>query len=139
MRLNPRVAANSLARDLGVTEQTVSARIRSLRANDQLRVVVQSDIYAQGYEFVCFADVYVSGRAAASVAEELTAIEGTTAVSLTIGHPEIIVMFNAYDSQDFLRLVNHDIGRVAGVEHVETLIAMEIAKYQTEFARLRED
>ena len=139
MRLNPRVAANSLARDLGVTEQTVSARIRSLRAKDQLRVVVQSDIYAQGYEFVCFADVYVSGRAAASVAEELTAIEGTTAVVLTIGHPEIIVMFNAYDSQDFLRLVNHDIGRVDGVEHVETLIAMEIAKYQTEFARLRED
>lgn len=139
MRLNPRIAAKSLARDLGVTEQTVSARIRSLRDRDQLRVVVQSDIYARGFEFVCFADIYVAGRAAVVVAEELTAIEGISAVVLTIGHPEIIAMFNACDRQDFLRIVNDGIGKVDGVEHVETLISMEIAKYQSEYARLRDN
>ena len=139
MRANPRVAANSLARELGVAEQTVSSRIRSLTERGQLRVVVQTDIYARGYEFVCFADIYVSGRAAASVAEELTAIEGISAVVLTIGHPEIIVMFNVYDRHDFLRIVNDGFGEVRGVEHVETLISMEIAKYQSDYARLSED
>jgi DNA-binding Lrp family transcriptional regulator len=136
MRDNPRVPAKTLARLLGVTEQTVAARLRGLRERNLMRVVVQSDVYALGYEFVCFGDVFVSDRASSDVAEDLQAVPGVTAVVLTFGAPEIIVMFVAYDRFDFIRIVNEDMGNVAGVDHVETLISMDIAKYETEYARL---
>lgn len=136
MRDNPRVPAKTLAQELGVTEQTVAARLRSLRDRNLMRVVVQSDVYALGYEFVCFGDVFVSGRASSEVAEDLAEIAVVTAVTLTFGAPEIIVMFVANNRFDFMRVVNEDIGKVAGVDHVETLISMDIAKYDTQYARL---
>ena len=136
MRDNPRVPAKTLARLLGVTEQTVAARLRGLRERNLMRVVVQSDVYALGYEFVCFGDVFVSDRASSDVADDLQEVAGVTAVVLTFGAPEIIVMFVAYDRFDFIRIVNEDMGNVAGVDHVETLISMDIAKYETEYARL---
>lgn len=138
MRADPLVSAKALAAELSITEQTVSARIRALREANQLRVVVQTDINAMGYEFVCFADVFVAGRAARAVAEELADIDGVSAVTLTLGHPEIIVMFNAVDRNDFLRIINLDFGAVKGVDRVETVISMDIHKYRIDYARLRD-
>jgi DNA-binding Lrp family transcriptional regulator len=136
IRSNPRVPAKTVAQELGVTEQTVAARLRSLRDRDLLRVVVQSDVYALGYEFVCFGDVYVSNRASSDVAQDLAKVASVTAVVLTYGAPEIIVMFMAHDRFDFMRIVNEEFSAVDGVDHVETLISMDIAKYDTEYARL---
>lgn len=137
MRVDPLISAKALAAQLKVTEQTISARIRSLQEAHHLRVVVQSDVHAMGYEFVCFADIYVAGRGATAVAAELADISGVSAVALSLGHPEIIVMFNAMDRKDFLRIVNQDFAAVRGVDRVETVISMDIDKYRTEYARLR--
>lgn len=139
LRGNPRIPTKTLARELGITEQTAAARIRQLQDRKLLRVVVQSDVHALGFEFVCFSDIYVSGRPAIDVAAELTDISGVSAVMLCVGAPEVIVKFHAVDRIDLQRIVQDDFGRVPGIEHVETAISMEIAKYRTEFARLEND
>lgn len=139
LRGNPRISTKALARQLGIAEQTASARIRQLQDRNLLRVVLQSDVYALGFEFVCFSDIYVSGRPAIEVAAELTDVKGVSAVMLCVGAPEVIVTFHAVDRVDLLRIVQDDFGRVPGIEHVETAISMEIAKYRTEFARLQND
>ena len=139
MRVNPRVSGKSLAQELGVTEQTVSARIRNMREADLMRVVVQSDVYAMGYEFVCFGDIYVNGRAAAAVARDLEAVSGVAAIVLMLGAPEIVVMFHAIDRVDLQRIVTEDFACIDGLDHVETFMSIDIAKYQTDSARLHDD
>ena len=139
MRVSPRVPVKSLAHELHVTEQTVSTRIRKLRDANQLRVVVQCDVYAMGYELVCFGDIYVAGRAAAAVASDLLEVDGVAAVVLSLGAPEIIVKFHATDRMDFKRIVMEDFARIDGLDRVETFISMDIAKYRTEFGHLHDD
>ena len=139
MRVNPRVPVKSLAHELGVTQQTVSARLRNLREANTLRVIVQSDVYAMGYEFVCFGDIYVAGRSATAVARDLAEVDGVAAVTLLLGAPEIIVMFHATDRTDFQRIVAEDFARIDGLDHIETMISTDIAKYRTDFARLYND
>jgi Lrp/AsnC family transcriptional regulator for asnA, asnC and gidA len=139
MRVNPRVPTKSLAHDLDVTEQTVSVRIRKLTQSNLLRVVVQSDVYAMGYEFVCLADIYVSGRTATGVGRDLEDVAGVSSVVLTLGAPEIIVMFHTVDRADFQRIVTKDFAEIEGVDRLETFVSMHIAKYRTEFAQLSHD
>lgn len=136
LRRGPRVTAKKAAALLGVSEQTIAARLRSLSARRQMRVLAQCDVYALGYEFVCLADVYTRGRTAAEAAQDLARIDGMHSVSLTLGAPEIITFFHARDRSDFLRIVNRDIANVDGVVHVETLISMGILKYRTDYGRL---
>ena len=139
MRVNPRVPVKSLSHDLKVTEQTVSTHIRKLREANLLRVVVQSDVYALGYELVCFGDIYVVGRSAEAVARDLVVVDGVAAVVLSLGAPEIIVKFHAKDRLDYKRIVTGDFARIEGLDRVEAFVSMDIAKYRTDFGYLHRD
>jgi Lrp/AsnC family transcriptional regulator, regulator for asnA, asnC and gidA len=136
LREDGRRPNKSLARELGIAETTVASRIRQLRQDKVMLVTLRRDLYSKGFDLQCFADISVSGRSVDAVANELALIREVSSVSLMLGTPEIVVVFNAVDRQDLLRILEQEIAPVAGVTRTELHTAVDIRKYQTGYATL---
>ncbi len=134
LRQDGRAPNKVLAAELGVAETTVASRIRQLRDDGVMRVILRRDLYSKGYDLQCFADVSVQGRSVDEVGRDLAALNATTSVSVMLGTPEILAIFNAQDRKDLLRILEEDIASVPGVAQVELHTAMDIRKYQTGYA-----
>ena len=136
LRDDGRTTNKDIANALGISEANVAARIRWLRARKIISIILQRDLYSQGYEFQCSVDVFVSGRKVLPVARELARIPSVTVVSLLIGKPEIMVVCNARDRQDMTELIHDRIAGVKGVHDISVHTALHIHKYESIFADL---
>lgn len=136
LREDARTPNKVLAKRLGVAETTIAARIRQLTEQRVMRVILRRDLYSKGYDLQCFADVFVAGRPVRAVAADLAGLARATAVTITPGSPQILVVFNAVDRADLLAALEGEIGVVDGIERIELHTAVDIRKYQTGYARL---
>jgi DNA-binding Lrp family transcriptional regulator len=136
LREDGRRPNKALAHKLGIAETTVASRIRQLREDKVMLVTLRRDLYSKGYDLQCFADVSVSGRSVQAVAEDLAKIGPVSSVSLMLGTPELVVVFNAVDREDLLRVLEEEIARIEGVARLELHTAVDIRKYQTGYANL---
>ena len=78
------------------------------------------------------------GRNVDDVAEDVGQIEGVLSVSLYLGSPDIMVTFGARDRQDMSRIVNQEMSKLPGVQRVDSYVALEIRKYQSDYAALED-
>ena len=131
LRGDGRTPNKSIAKLLNVSETTVASRIRSLTERNVMQVTLQRDIYSLGYQFQGFLDVYVMGRNVDLVAADIVPIEGVLAVVIHVGSPDIFVSFAARDRQDLARVVTDDIGKVAGIQRVDSYLALDIRKFES--------
>jgi len=136
LREDGRTPNKTLAQRLGIAETTVASRIRQLRDDKHMVVTLRRDLYSKGFDLQCFADITVSGRKVEDVAQELAAMRVTTSVSLMLGTPEILAVFNAVDRLDLLRVLEEEIAQVRGVARVELHTTVDIRKYQSGYANL---
>ena len=136
LRSDGRMPNKRLAKHLSISEATVANRIRRLRDESVLRVLLRRDLYSKGFDLQCFAEVSVAGRAVERVASDLAGIERATSVSLLLGTPEIMLVFNAVDREDLLAVLENEIAAVEGVARVELHTAIDIRKYKPGYARL---
>ncbi len=136
LREDGRTANKTLAARLGIAEATVATRIRQLRDEGVMQVLLRQDLFSKGYDLQCFADIHVHGREVDPVAEELASLEEISSVSVMLGTPQLLVVFNARDRLDLLRIVEQGIAPIAGVDRVELHTAVDIRKYQTGYAAL---
>jgi DNA-binding Lrp family transcriptional regulator len=136
LREDGRMTNKTLAQRLGIAETTVASRIRQLRSDGVMLVTLRRDLYSKGFDLQCFADVWVRGRDIDAVAEDLARFEAVSSVSLMLGAPEILTVFNAVDRQDLLRVLEEQVALVPGVSRVELHTAVDIRKYKTGYADL---
>lgn len=136
LRKDGRTPNKALAAQLGVSEATVASRLRQLHDDNVMRVILRRDLYSKGYALQCFADVCVAGRQVREVADDLARIGAVTSVSLLLGTPEILVVFNARDRHDLMRVQNEELAAVQGVARIEIHVALDIRKYKAGYARL---
>lgn len=139
LRADARATNRDMAKALGISEITVAARIRSLTDRKLMRVTAQQDIWTLGFDLVVLADIFVSGRPAEQVADELARIDQVGSVSITLSSPELIIQMVARDRSDLARLLREDIAAVAGVTHVETLIVLDIYRFRSDMGVLDTD
>ena len=71
LRADGRMPYRAIARELGLTESTVRARVRRLEESDTMRVVAVTDIEAAGYGMLLAIGVQVESRSPEEVAREL--------------------------------------------------------------------
>jgi DNA-binding Lrp family transcriptional regulator len=135
LRADGRTPNKTLAIELGVSETTIASRIRGLRERKVMLVTLQRDIFAQGYEFQCIAEVYVANRKVDAVAADLCKLD-LSSVALTLGSPEITVVFSARDRADMMRVIGEQIAQVRGVERVETHVVLDVRKYESSYGDL---
>jgi DNA-binding Lrp family transcriptional regulator len=74
LRDDGRLPYRSIARELGLTEATVRARVRRLEDSRTMRVVAVTDIEAAGYGMLLAIGVQVENRSPEEVARELAMI-----------------------------------------------------------------
>ena len=75
LRADGRMPYRAIARETGLTENTVRARVRRLEESNTMRVVAVTDIEAAGYGMLLAIGVQVENRSPEAVARDLAATE----------------------------------------------------------------
>ena len=136
LRNNGRTPNKALAQRLGVSEATIATRIRALRESRTMHVTLQRDMYAFGYQYLCAAEVYVADRRVDGVARELAKLDEIASVSVLLGSPEIFISFHARSREEMTRVIVGCVAAVKGVARIETHIALELVKHDSDLAAL---
>jgi Lrp/AsnC family transcriptional regulator for asnA, asnC and gidA len=135
LRSNGRYQNKQLAKLLRVSEPTIASRIDRLREDGIILVTVQQDLFSQGFKFQCVASLQIRDRDVDDVATDLAQLSNVSTVTLTLGSPEIIILFNARGLEHVVDF-NDDLAAVPGIFSVDTEIVLRIAKYESVFANL---
>jgi len=136
LRIDCQLSNKELAHRFRVAESTIAGRIRAMRDKSVMKVVAQRDVRSLGYELFCFADIHVAGRAVKEVAADLAKVDEITSVALLLGSPAIIVQVNGQDRKHLLQVLEQKIGSVQGISTIETTLALEIIKFDSEYGEL---
>ena len=134
---DPRTPNNAIAKEVGVAEATVAARLRQMRENKIMRVALRKDFHAAGYDFQTTVDITTSGRSVHSVAEELAALDAVKAVMIVMRKPEIIITINTKDRQELAHIISDQISTIRGVAEIETHAVLRIRKSRVRYANLK--
>ena len=121
---------------MGVNEATVAARLKRLEGSSIMRVVALTDFEAFGYTHLCFAKLRVRGRPALEVGAELADIPQTISVTLAAGRYDLIVALLARDRKELSGLIGRAIPAVAGVDEVNSELALEVLRFDSMWALL---
>lgn len=131
---DPQRANKNIAEILSITETLVATRIRGLIETNVIRFVAQRDIAAFGEDVIAHADIYVEGRAAWDVAQDIGQIASVSSVVILTGSPQLIVEIHAADGPGLARIIESEISTVAGIERIELCVSLDIIKYRSDVA-----
>jgi DNA-binding Lrp family transcriptional regulator len=133
LRDDGRMAYRAIARELGITEATVRARVRRLEESDTMRVVAVTDIEAAGFGMLLAIGVQVENRDPEAVARDLAAIAEVFSVNVVVGTHDIEILVVAPDSAGLNDLLSETLGRVPGVRRLTPALAVEVLKNQPDW------
>ena len=114
----PRTSHRALAAAVGITDETVAARLRRLREQGVLATTVIVDWQAAGYAVQAILRVRVGGRAFREIAAQLAQHPATLAVSETSGAGDGIVQVLARSPQELHDYVTAQVLASPGVHGV---------------------
>ena len=137
LRANGRETNRSLAQALGVNEATIAARLRRLEAENIVHIVALTDMEGLGFDFFAFAMVKVADRSASEVGRSMAAIPEVISVTVATGRYDIIAAVLAREREDLGRLIGAVIPKIRGVDSVRCEFAVEVLRYDSEWAALR--
>ena len=130
LRKDGRMPYRALAREIGVTESTVRARVRRLEDTGTMRVVAVTDYEAAGYTMMLGVGIQVEGRAADEVARDLAAHREVFSVCQVVGSLDIEILVVAKDQEMLNELLTVRLASVAGVRRIMPSLAMDVLKNQ---------
>ncbi len=137
LREDPRASNRRIAQELGISEVTVAARLRSLFERGLVRTTVKTDFAKLGEEILAYIDVYVLGREIDSIIDELCALPEVIAVTSVLGPAQLLIQVVAKDQQSFSRVILPKISAIDGVRKLRTEFAVEVVKYSVEYGRVK--
>lgn len=121
---DPRATTVALAERLGLSRNTVQARMSALeRAGVFLEFDRRISAAALGYPLAAFISVHVQQHKLREIARELEAIPEIVQAHGTSGGADLLVRVACRDTQDLFR-VNGMVSSCDGVERVETWLDM---------------
>ncbi|MGH3556392.1 MAG: Lrp/AsnC family transcriptional regulator [Mycobacterium sp.] len=139
LRHDGREDNRALARQLGVNEVTVAARLKRLEEADLMRVVAITDIQLFGHREFAFAMFRVTGRSIHDVAADVAKLPETIAVTITAGAFDVIVPVLCRDRQHASEMFGTILPSIDGVDRVHGSMALDVVKFDSNWALLRAD
>lgn len=130
LRKDGRMAYRALAREIGLTEATVRARIRRLEENNLMRVVAVTDYEAAGYNMLLAVGIQVEGRPPGDVAGEIARFPEAFVVCQVVGSIDIEMLVVAEDQDSLNELLYERLAAVPGVRRILPSIALDVLKNQ---------
>jgi Lrp/AsnC family transcriptional regulator, regulator for asnA, asnC and gidA len=117
----------TVAKDLGVAEATVRARVARLQRLDAIRFVTDVKPHELGLLFA-YLGVRITGPDVPRAIEVICRIPEAVYVIECTGNYDVLVEVVAVDGDDLLRLMHHEIRKVPGVAEVDSFVGLRIAK-----------
>lgn len=133
LRVDGRLPYRSIARELGLTEATIRARVRRLEDSRTMRVVAVTDIEAAGYGMLLAIGVQVENRSPEDLALELAAIPEVFSVNVVVGAQDLEILMVAEDQAALHRLLQQRIATMAGVRRLTPSLAVNVLKNQPDW------
>ena len=133
LRCDGRMPYRSIARELGLTENTVRARVRRLEESNTMRVVAVTDIEAAGFGMLLAIGVQVDGRSPEAVARDLAAFPEVFSVNVVVGAQDIEILVVTRDQASLVELVGERLAAVPGVRRLTPALALDVLKNQPDW------
>ena len=138
LRQDGRLPYRSIARELGLTEANVRARVRRLEESNTMRLVAVTDIEAAGFGMLLAIGVQVENRSPESVAHDLAGIAEVFSVNVVVGAQDIEILVVAEDQSGLDLLVHGRLALLPGVRRLTPALALDVLKNQPDWVPLRE-
>ncbi|MEA2381089.1 MAG: Lrp/AsnC family transcriptional regulator, regulator for asnA, asnC and gidA [Solirubrobacteraceae bacterium] len=119
-----------IARNIGVSERTIRARVRALHDAGALRILAFVDPSRFGHSVLALVFLRVRIDAHDAIVEELTSWPEVSYVSSLMGRHDLCVQVIARDVEGLWDLVNHRLRGLDGVTGTETLMEMAVHKFR---------
>lgn len=139
LRADGRMPYRAIARELGLTESTVRARVRRLEESNTMRVVAVTDIEAAGFGMLLAIGVEVANCSPEPVARELAAFPEVFSVNVVVGAQDIEILVVTENQDTLNELVGERLARVPGVRRLTPALALEVLKNQPDWVPFHEE
>lgn len=117
-----------IARQVGVSEETVRRRLKRLISEEYIKVVALPDPKKLGYESEVLIGVQVDADKIDSVADALAEMDEINWVSVTTGSFDIFAWATLKSSEELSLFLRTKVGITHGVRRMETFINLDIKK-----------
>lgn len=138
LRVDGRMAVRDLAREVGLNEATVRARIRRLEQSQTMRVVARLDLPSIGFPFTALVGVRIRGRSLEDVCADLLKLEQVLSVLSVIGRNDLEIQVIARTMDDLDHQLTDVIPAIDGIVSLESALAMKVYKYIQPWGRFDE-
>ena len=133
LRADGRLPYRAIAREVGVTESTVRARVRRLEESNTMRVVAVTDIEAAGFTMLLAIGVQVENRSPEQVAREMATIPEVFSVNVVVGAHDVEILVVAEDQAALTQLITGRLAEVDGVRRLTPALAVDVLKNQPDW------
>ena len=133
LRADGRLPYRAIARELGLTESTVRARVRRLEQSDTMRVVAVTDTEAAGFSMLLAIGVQVENCSPEQVAREMATIPEVFSVNVVVGAHDVEILVVAEDQVALTQLITGRLAEVAGVRRLTPALAVNVLKNQPDW------
>ena len=133
LRADGRLPYRAIARDLGLTETTVRARVRRLEDSNTMRVVAVTDIEAAGYQMLLAIGIQVENRPPLDVARELATIPEVFSVNVVVGTHDVEILVVAEDQEALAELLSGQLAGIEGIRRLTPALAVDVLKNQSDW------
>ncbi|HAL49198.1 MAG: AsnC family transcriptional regulator [Chloroflexi bacterium] len=117
-----------IARQVGVSEETVRRRLKRLMADKFIKVVAVPDAVRMGYQSQVIIGLQVDADKVDAVADELATMDEVTWVSVTTGSFDIFAWATLKSSEALSHFLRKRVGLIVGVRKMETFINLASTK-----------
>ena len=128
LQADGRRSYRSIAREVGVAEGTVRARVRKLEDLGALRVLAFVDPARLGNSVLALLALRVASVRREALIEELGAWREVTYLSSLIGRHDILLQVMCADNEELGRIIARTRG-LEGVTEVEPMLELEVHKF----------
>lgn len=128
LQLDGKATNASIARDTGVSEETIRRRSNRLAVDEVIKVKGIPDASKLGYDCQALIGIQTAPDKLDDVASALSALDEVSVVSITTGSYDIFAEVRLISHADLLRFMTGKVSSIPGVVRTETFINLATPK-----------
>lgn len=128
LEVNTRLKSRQLSRKLGISQSTVTRRIRKLQDDRVIRIVTLTDPFAIGYQGVASIGIRCDADKVNEVAHVIGLYSKVQIVAILTGRFDIIAWVVFRELHDLSDFITEELSRIPGLQYTETMISLRTVK-----------
>ena len=128
LRTDAKISNARIARQIGVSDETLRRRLQRLVQEGYVRIVALADPAKMGYRLEALIGVEASPDMVNEVADELAKLEEVDLVTITAGSFDIFFSITLRSASEVLEFLNIKVRSIPGVRRTEVFVNLATKK-----------